>query len=224
MAANDDTPALQRPDTVSALERGVAVLRCFTEEQRRLSPTDLARLTGIPRPTVTRLASTLVTLGLMTQEADSERFMLGPGVVSLARVFLAGLDIRAAGTPAHAGARRGGGRLGLPGGARRTRDGADRGQSAALDHLCGAPGRRLARAAGQLGARPRLPGRGHARPSASCCSIRCGWRAAANGAASNPACSAPSAMRANTAGASRPANSTARSTRSRCRWSDRAAR
>jgi DNA-binding IclR family transcriptional regulator len=89
----------QRPDTVSALERGIAVLRCFTETRRVLTPTELARLTGVPRPTVTRLASTLVTLGLMQQEPGSERFMLGPGVVSIARVFLAGLDVRAVARP-----------------------------------------------------------------------------------------------------------------------------
>ena len=89
----------QRPDTVSALERGIAVLRCFTETRRVLTPTELARLTGVPRPTVTRLASTLVTLGLMQQEPGSERYMLGPGVVSLARVFLAGLDVRAVARP-----------------------------------------------------------------------------------------------------------------------------
>jgi DNA-binding IclR family transcriptional regulator len=89
----------QRPDTVSALERGIAVLRCFTEDRRVLTPTELARLTNIPRPTVTRLATTLVALGLMRQEPGSERFMLGPGVVSLARVFLAGLDIRAFARP-----------------------------------------------------------------------------------------------------------------------------
>lgn len=94
---NDNTP--QRPDTVSALERGIAVLRCFTETRRVLTPTELARLTGVPRPTVTRLASTLVTLGLMKQEPGSERFMLGPGVISIARVFLAGLDVRAVARP-----------------------------------------------------------------------------------------------------------------------------
>jgi IclR family transcriptional regulator, positive regulator for flagellar biogenesis len=88
-----------RPDTVSALERGIAVLRVFDEDRRVLSPTELSRLTGIPRPTVTRLASTLVTLGLMKQEHGGERFMLGPGVVSLARVFLAGLDVRAVARP-----------------------------------------------------------------------------------------------------------------------------
>jgi DNA-binding IclR family transcriptional regulator len=88
-----------RPDTVSALERGVAVLRCFTETRRVLTSTELSRLTGVPRPTVTRLASTLVTLGLMQQEPDGDRFMLGPGVVSIARVFLAGLDVRAVARP-----------------------------------------------------------------------------------------------------------------------------
>src|SRR5206468_6232755 len=89
----------QKPDTVSALERGIAVLRCFTETRRTLTSTELSRLTLVPRPTVTRLASTLVTLGLMQQEPEGDRYMLGPGVVSLARVFLAGLDVRATARP-----------------------------------------------------------------------------------------------------------------------------
>lgn len=95
----DSTGNSQRPDTVSALERGIAVLRCFTESRRVLTATDLARLTGVPRPTVTRMAATLVGLGLMTQEPGSEGYMLGPGVVSIARVFLAGLDVRAVARP-----------------------------------------------------------------------------------------------------------------------------
>lgn len=94
-----ENPTQARPDTVSALERGIAVLRCFTETRRTLTSTELSRLTGVPRPTVTRLAATLVTLGLMTQEPDGERYMLGPGVVSLSRVFLAGLDVRATARP-----------------------------------------------------------------------------------------------------------------------------
>lgn len=101
MQSTDDLAVTgsQRPDTVSALERGVAVLRCFKEDQRTLTSTELARLTGVPRPTVARLASTLVTLGLLKQEPDGERYMLGPGVVSLARAFLAGLDVRAVARP-----------------------------------------------------------------------------------------------------------------------------
>lgn len=94
---NDSTSL--RQETVSALERGIAVMRCFTEDRRSLTSTELSRLTGVPRPTVTRLASTLVALGLMQQEPRGDRFMLGPGVVSLARVFLAGMDVRAVARP-----------------------------------------------------------------------------------------------------------------------------
>lgn len=95
----DNGTAQARPDTVSALERGIAVLRCFDETRRTLTSTELSRLTGVPRPTVTRLAATLVALGLLRQEPEGDRYMLGPGVVSLARVFLAGLDVRAAARP-----------------------------------------------------------------------------------------------------------------------------
>ncbi|RYY95966.1 MAG: IclR family transcriptional regulator [Comamonadaceae bacterium] len=99
MQTPEDQGGVGRPDTVSALERGIAVLRCFTEERRVLTSTELSRLTGVPRPTVTRLASTLVTLGVLRQEPEGDRYMLGPGVVSIARVFLAGLDVRAVARP-----------------------------------------------------------------------------------------------------------------------------
>lgn len=99
MQVPEDNGAPGRPDTVSALERGIAVLRCFDETRRTLTSTELSRLTGVPRPTVTRLAATLVALGLLKVEPEGDRYMLGPGVVSLARVFLAGLDVRAAARP-----------------------------------------------------------------------------------------------------------------------------
>lgn len=87
------------PAMVSALERGISVLRCFKEDVRDLSNAELAQLTGIPKPTVTRLATTLVTLGLMKQEPGTERFSLSAGVVSLAQAFLAGIDVRAFARP-----------------------------------------------------------------------------------------------------------------------------
>ena len=85
-----------RSETVSALDRGLALLNCFRDGQRVLGPTDLARLTGIPRPTVTRLAATLTAHRWLQPEPGGERYMLGAGVVSLAQNFLAGLDVRAA--------------------------------------------------------------------------------------------------------------------------------
>lgn len=85
--------------TVSALERGITVLRCFDENVATLSNAELSQLTGIPKPTVTRLAATLVSLGLLRQDPQTERFSLAAGVVSLARAFLAHVDVREVARP-----------------------------------------------------------------------------------------------------------------------------
>lgn len=86
-------------DTVSALARGLAILRCFTDEPAPLSHGELSRRTGIPKPTVTRLVATLVAEGYLKPDRDSERYGLAAGVMMLARAFLSGLDVRAAARP-----------------------------------------------------------------------------------------------------------------------------
>jgi len=80
--------------TVSALKRGIDVLHCFSDGARTLSNAEISERTGVPKPTVTRLATTLVSLGLLRQDPDTERYALGAGVLSLARTFLSGLDVR----------------------------------------------------------------------------------------------------------------------------------
>ncbi|MBU4611835.1 helix-turn-helix domain-containing protein [Achromobacter sp. GG226] len=85
--------------TVTALERGIAVLRCFTETIPTLSNAELSLRTGIPKPTVTRLATTLVSLGMLRQDPVTERFALAAGVVPLASAFLAHVDVRAVARP-----------------------------------------------------------------------------------------------------------------------------
>lgn len=91
--------AADEAGTVSALRRGVAVLQCFGAGNASLSNAELSRLTGVPKPTVTRLASTLVALGLLRQDMATEKFSLGAGVLSLAHAFLSGFDIRASARP-----------------------------------------------------------------------------------------------------------------------------
>jgi len=88
-----------RSETVSALERGISVLRCFSEDQPVLGYADIARMTGIPRPTVNRLVATLHATGMLKPALTADRFMLGPAVVTLARVFLGSLDVRAVARP-----------------------------------------------------------------------------------------------------------------------------
>jgi DNA-binding IclR family transcriptional regulator len=86
-------------NTVSALKRGIAVLQCFGDGARSLSNGELSQLTNVPKPTVTRLAATLVALGLLRQDPDTEKYSLGASVLSLAQAFLAGLDVRAHARP-----------------------------------------------------------------------------------------------------------------------------
>ena len=87
------------PDTVSALVRGIEVLRCFQAGSSALSNGDIARRTGIPKPTVTRLVATLVSLGYLKQLRVTETYALGAGVLSLAEAFLSGLDVRSRARP-----------------------------------------------------------------------------------------------------------------------------
>lgn len=91
-------PARQQ-NTVSALKRGIAVLNCFADGARSLSNGEISALTRVPKPTVTRLAATLVSLGLMRQDPETEKYSLGAGVLSLAQSFMSELDIRAYARP-----------------------------------------------------------------------------------------------------------------------------
>jgi IclR family transcriptional regulator, positive regulator for flagellar biogenesis len=86
------------PPTVAALERGIAVLHCFLHGPTTLSHGDIVRRTGIPKPTVTRLVSTLIARGYL-RLIRGERYALGPCVSSLGRAFLSGLDVREAARP-----------------------------------------------------------------------------------------------------------------------------
>ena len=92
---------LQKPHvkTVTALERGLAVLGCFRAGVGELSNGDIAQQTGIPKSTVTRLVATLVSHGYLRQARETGRFALGAGVVAPAQAFFAGLDIRSIARP-----------------------------------------------------------------------------------------------------------------------------
>lgn len=86
-------------DNVAALERGFRVLDCFAHARRPLGNSEVAALTGIPRPSVTRLIATLVTLGHLRPVSGSERWEMAAGVVRLAEAFLGALDIRSFARP-----------------------------------------------------------------------------------------------------------------------------
>lgn len=69
------------PDEVTALARGLAVLRRIAAADAPVSNRELTELTGIPKPTVSRITATLVSAGFPFQLPDSERFVLTASVL-----------------------------------------------------------------------------------------------------------------------------------------------
>ncbi|UWR41482.1 IclR family transcriptional regulator [Phaeobacter inhibens] len=78
---------------VTALARGLDVLRAFRRNELELTNTDLAERTGLPKPTVSRLTYTLCQLGYLIQDPQSGSYRLGAGVLRLGYGVLAGMDI-----------------------------------------------------------------------------------------------------------------------------------
>lgn len=86
-------------DEVTALARGLAVLRCIAAADAPLSNRELTELTGIPKPTLSRLTGTLVSTGFLARLPDSERFVLTSSVLELSNGFLRNSDIRSRARP-----------------------------------------------------------------------------------------------------------------------------
>ncbi|RAR56253.1 IclR family transcriptional regulator [Paraburkholderia unamae] len=86
-------------DEVTALARGLAVLRCVAAADAPLSNRELTELTGIPKPTLSRLTGTLVSTGFLARLPDSERFVLTSSVLELSNGFLRNSDIRSRARP-----------------------------------------------------------------------------------------------------------------------------
>ena len=84
---------------VTALARGLELLRCFSGRREVLGNLDLSNMTGLPKATVTRLTHTLVRLGYLIQVPNSTKYQLHTGVLTLGYEMLANLSIRAIAHP-----------------------------------------------------------------------------------------------------------------------------
>jgi DNA-binding IclR family transcriptional regulator len=78
---------------VTALARGLDVLRCFQPGENDLTNTDISERTGLPKATVSRLTHTLCRLGYLLADPRSGGYRLGAGVLQLGFGVLSGIDI-----------------------------------------------------------------------------------------------------------------------------------
>ncbi|SAK68780.1 IclR family transcriptional regulator [Caballeronia pedi] len=86
-------------EEVTALARGLDVLRRIAAADAPVSNRELTDWTGIPKPTISRITATLVGAGLLLRLPDSERFVLTASVLELSNGFLRNFDIRARARP-----------------------------------------------------------------------------------------------------------------------------
>jgi len=79
---------------VSALVRGVSILRCFSNKCQELSAKELMDLTGLPKPTLFRLIETLCELGLLRYSERLSKYVPGLGLLGLSSPVLTRLALR----------------------------------------------------------------------------------------------------------------------------------
>lgn len=80
---------------VTALARGLNVLRCFRVNETELTNSDFADRTGLPKATVSRLTYTLCQLDYLVPNHRTGAYRLGSGVLQLGFGVLSGMDIGA---------------------------------------------------------------------------------------------------------------------------------
>lgn len=90
---NSTSSEKKEPQVVTALARGLSVLRCFRQGDRFLGNQEIAERTGLPKATVSRLTNTLTTLGYLNHSKRFNQYSLGTAVLSLGYSMLGNLDI-----------------------------------------------------------------------------------------------------------------------------------
>lgn len=72
----------------------INILDCYSHNDRALSVLQIAERTGIPRPTVHRIMSSLCGIGFIEQDRDRDRYRLGMKLFELGNVVLANMDLQ----------------------------------------------------------------------------------------------------------------------------------
>jgi IclR family pca regulon transcriptional regulator len=99
LTAADEIQAMSGdPNFMTSLARGLAVIRGFSHQRRKMSIAQLSLRTGIPRAAVRRCLYTLGKLGYVASE-DGRSFALRPQILSLGHAYLSSVPLVMAAQP-----------------------------------------------------------------------------------------------------------------------------
>lgn len=79
---------------VEALSRGLRILSAFDKMPGPLGNQDIAAITNLPKPTVSRMTYTLTQLGYLAYSERNEKYELGATNLTLGHAYTANLRIR----------------------------------------------------------------------------------------------------------------------------------
>ena len=82
------------PQFIASIARGLEILRCFSSTNQLLGNQEIAQLTNLPKPTVARITSTLVSLGYLKQLPNTTKYLLDVGVLALGYAALSNISAR----------------------------------------------------------------------------------------------------------------------------------
>ena len=86
MPNNSETA--KRRSSIQSIDRATAILKALASGPRRLGVSELADRLGLARPTVHGLLQTLQSHGFVEQDAYSDKYQLGPGLLQLGYSYL----------------------------------------------------------------------------------------------------------------------------------------
>lgn len=86
-------PPEEGRQNVKSLLKMLDVLECFSAADWELSAAEIARRTGLPRPTVHRIVDSLRVVGFLEQEASRERYRLGIKLFELGNTAITNLPL-----------------------------------------------------------------------------------------------------------------------------------
>lgn len=87
------------PQFAYTLERGLRILQSFSAAFPRLSNRELSELTGLPKPTVSRLTYTLIRIGYLRRCEGDSHFEVSPAVLRLGYSVVSHLAFRRVAMP-----------------------------------------------------------------------------------------------------------------------------